>query len=140
MTPQTAPIGYWLKQADQALTDGIDSIQATHNLSRTDWQLLNTIQGTTLVHRHNLLDALLPFADQAAVDAILTRFTTEGLIMSPGETTFVLTQRGKDLHESCLNAQQSFRQIAMAGITDEAYQTTVTTLRKLVANLTVGDQ
>lgn len=136
MDPQNAPIGYWIKQADRVLTDGINAIQASFYFTRTDWQLLNTIQEADSISRSTLLIVIEPFADEIAVETILCRFIADGLVASPDETTFLLTQKGKNLHKDCLKAQLAFRQTAVSGITDDAYLTTVSTLRQLVANLT----
>lgn len=37
MQKQHLPIGYWIRKADEALTAGIDRIQAAFHLSRTGW-------------------------------------------------------------------------------------------------------
>jgi len=37
------PIGYYLKKTDNLLTEGINNIHKEFNLTRTDWQILNSI-------------------------------------------------------------------------------------------------
>ncbi len=44
MKSKDLPIGYWMKQADNLLTLGIDKIQAAFGFSRTDWQILNALK------------------------------------------------------------------------------------------------
>ncbi|MCE7988563.1 MAG: hypothetical protein DYG89_45990 [Caldilinea sp. CFX5] len=54
-TKSEQPIGYWLKRADQVLTEAINNVQAVHNFTRTDWQVLNLLRekGRTYVKRES---------------------------------------------------------------------------------------
>ena len=42
MQAKKLPIGYFIKQADYLLTKGINEIQSSLGLTRTDWQILNS--------------------------------------------------------------------------------------------------
>lgn len=117
------------------LTKGIDEIQAAFKLTRTDWQLLNTINESGLLNKGDLIKIMEPFADAEKVALVLTRLQSENIAAVTAADCIALTEKGQQLHHACLQKQQAFRQKAMTGIEKEAYRTTVQTLQKITGNI-----
>lgn len=134
MKPENLPIGYWIKKADQLLTEGIDRVQAQFGLSRTGWQVLNAIKENGNNTKEGLIVLMKPFAGVADVEKVLEQLGQEGLIEHQ-QGPYSLTQKGLERHETCLAGQKDFRLRCMKDISGQAYETTVSTLRKMVENL-----
>ena len=124
MQTKTAPIGYWIKKADNALTKGIDEIQSVFGLTRTGWQVLNSIKEKGSLNKTELVSRMQPFADENSLNYILTDFTIRELL-EDGSGQLSLTEKGILLHQSCFEKQTEFRKKAMAGISEQQYQETV---------------
>jgi hypothetical protein len=139
MEKKNLPIGYWIKLADELLTGGINKIQASLKVTRTEWQVLNLINERPFINKSDLIAILEPFADTGAIEVIFSRFAIEGLIIAENDEILELTEKGHVLYELCASKQQTFRQKAMAGISDEEYRATIVTLQKIVANIKVSD-
>jgi DNA-binding MarR family transcriptional regulator len=132
------PIGYWLKQADNVLTEHINHVHATNNLSRTDWQVLNTLYEVGPVSQENIFTVMHTFVDEAELATILTRLVNRGWTNQRNEEhgmLFQLTDQGRHQHSAILNAQKAVRQRAMQGISDEEYGTVIRVLQRIVNNL-----
>ncbi|HEX7089496.1 MAG TPA: MarR family winged helix-turn-helix transcriptional regulator [Longimicrobiales bacterium] len=129
------PIGYWLKRADELLTQRIDEAQRSNGLTRLEWQALNVIRGRAGVRREEIAHVLRPFAGAAEVDEAIGRLAARGAVGGPPEDGFELTPAGAELYEKALAVQQSVRQRAVAGISEAEYATTMAVLQRLVANL-----
>lgn len=76
-----------------------------------------------------------PFADENMVAGILERFYTEDIVKIENDNVVTLTEKGQELHKLCFEQQQLFRQKAMTGISKQDYLTTVSTLQKMVKNI-----
>jgi DNA-binding MarR family transcriptional regulator len=135
MQPQAPPIGYWIKQADVALTNGINEIQLSLGLSRTDWQVLHSIHEIGSIDSNDLANLIKEFADPASLNEILSRFKECNLLGEEAQT-FMLTAKGIATHKTALEKQISFRQKAMEGISEREYEMTIATLQKITKNLT----
>lgn len=135
MKNKNSPIGYWIKQADELLTKGINEIQASLELTRTEWQVLNSIHENILLSKTDLTNVMKPFADDNMIESILARFHTDDIIKTQHGKVFTLTENGQKLHKLCFEQQQLFRQKAMIGISQQDYQTTVSTLQKMAENI-----
>jgi DNA-binding MarR family transcriptional regulator len=134
MQSKNLPIGYWIKQADELLTKGIDGIQLSFGITRTGWQILNAVHEKNLMDKVELISLMRPFADAGTVEELLTRFKAEVLINEdPQEIS--LTEDGMKLHKACLEKQKIFRQQVMTGISEEDYQISILTLQKIVDNI-----
>ena len=129
------PIGYWIRQADELLTKGINESQAACNLSRTEWQLLNALHENSGMNTPGLEDVMRPFAGSTAIERALSRFQKDALVFITQQNTFTLTDAGQALHTKAFEQQQLFRQNAMAGISDNDYLITVHTLQKIAGNI-----
>lgn len=134
MKPKDLPIGYWIKKADQLLTNGVNQIQAGFGLTRTSWQVLNTIKENNEITKSELFELMQPFADKPAVETILMNFSQNRILEEDGARIW-LTAKGAEMHSNCLARQQNFRQRCMKDISENEYQTTLLTLKKMVTNL-----
>ncbi|HEX6970646.1 MAG TPA: MarR family transcriptional regulator [Limnochordia bacterium] len=132
------PIGYWLKKADEALTTQINLAQQGNGLNRTEWQVLNLLHETSASTRAQIVEILRPFADADALQTTVQRLVDRGLVEGTGSETdpFRLTDAGRHLHGTALEAQKEVRQRAVRGISEAEYVTTVRVLQQLVTNLT----
>lgn len=130
------PIGFWIKQVDVLLTQGINEIQAGFGLSRTGWQILNTIAENNDIKKETLMEVMQPFADTDQVQSILNNLITDNLVQ--GQASCTLTSTGNQLHTHCLAKQTEFRKKSMQGISEQYYEITVNTLQQIVTNLTVA--
>jgi DNA-binding MarR family transcriptional regulator len=134
MDNKKLPIGYWIKQVDQLLTDGIDTIQARFGMTRSHWQIINLLSEEPLIKKQRLLETMRPFMDQAAAEQALAELSYKGLVAVLGDDVS-LTDTGKKQHTECFEQQKECRQSVMKDITPDAYQTTIQTLQKIVENL-----
>jgi DNA-binding MarR family transcriptional regulator len=128
-----APIGYWIKQADNLLTNKIDAIQAEFGLNRTAWQILNSIQENENLNKHALIELMRPFVAVEKINKALADFISNDLITL--NDNVALTEKGQELFKQCLEKQKEFRLITMKDISPEDYQTTLETLQKIVNNI-----
>lgn len=135
MQTQKLPIGYFIKQSDDLLTKGINEIQSESGLTRTDWQILNSIAEKELTDKTELTTLMRPFADENSVNVILTKFKTH-LLINEKDNKLFLTEKGVELHKTCFEKQKLFRETAMLDITEQQYQQTISTLQKIIENLT----
>lgn len=134
MQQNKLPIGYWIKQADELLTTKIDEIHASFGLTRTAWQILNTIGDRELIERSELADFMSVFVHAKPLDDIIETLQTSGLVKEH-EHKLSLTEKGKDQYSACFEKQKIFRQRAMSGISEEEYKVTVLTLQAIVENI-----
>lgn len=128
------PIGYWIRLVDQLLNEGIDRIHAAYNLTRSQWQILNTIFEQSAIEEVELLAIMKPFMDSSKVKEIINQFKAKGLIINTGNL-ISLSDKGKIQHANCFERQKEFRQQAMKDIPREDCQHTVQTLQRIVDNL-----
>ena len=135
MQSNKMPIGYWIKQADELLTRGIDDIHSSFGITRTGWQILNSINEKEFIMRVDLTNLIKPFADANNVKGILTKFKAEHLV-NEDEEKLTLTDKGIKLYKTCFEQQKIFRQKVMSGISEQDYEIAILTLQKMVANLT----
>ncbi len=129
------PIGYWLKRADELLTKGIDKIQSSNGLSRTNWQILNAIEKMGITSQDKIVETLHPFADPATIVNSIKNLIKKELVTESTNDNYKLTQAGSDLYGRALRKQKEFRGRAGKGITKEEYAVTIEVLKKLVDNL-----
>jgi DNA-binding MarR family transcriptional regulator len=133
METQEQPIGYYLRTADKLLTDGIDRIQAEFELSRTDWQVMHAIAQTPGISKAALFEKMQSFVDMTGMEHVLRKLRIRDIV--EGDEQYKLTDYGDDQHEDCLERQEEFRVHCMQGITSEEYRHVLSTLEKLINNL-----
>jgi DNA-binding MarR family transcriptional regulator len=134
------PIGYWLKQADNLLTEQINEAHATHRVSRADWQVLNTLKYGASASREQIFETMQIFVDASNFNDIMTSLAARGWILQqqgskPGADAFQLTEDGERQHAILLAAQKGVRQRAMEGISEAEYVTVIRVLQQIVNNL-----
>ena len=135
MLPETRrPIGYWIKQADAALTQAIHVAQAGNGIARFEWQVLNLIYEGDHVPEPDIEITLASFANSDGIGAALARLAGRAWIATSA-AGWGVTETGCHAHAQILAAQQQIRQQAMASITDDDYETTVRVLQQLAGNL-----
>lgn len=133
-TAKKMPIGYYLKKVDNLLTDGINKIHAENGLTRTDWQILNTINGSGNMDRQAISGLLSEFANNETINNAISGLITNGLVS--GSKELKLTDKGKEVFRTCLQKQTSFRQKSMQNLTEQEYLQLIATLEKIMDNLT----
>ena len=139
MTKETnlkRPIGYWLKQVDQLLTERIDEAQAVHGVTRTDWQILNLLKENGRASDELIFSIMHTFVDAAQFQEIIYHLIDQGWIdetLASGELQ--LTCAGYDQHARIFATQKEVRQRAMQGIIQEDYVTVIRVLQQMVENL-----
>ncbi len=134
MQQKQLPIGYYLKLADNLLTKGIDEIQSQYGLNRIEWQVLNSIYEKQEVLKSEILELMKPLADNQSVETILAKIIDKSQVEFKNNL-LALTTKGKELHNSCFETQKDFRKKAINNISEADYQTTISTLQKMIANI-----
>lgn len=131
------PIGYWLKKADESITRCVNQSQEAYGLSRTDWQVLNTLYEIDSASWAELSEPMRPFVDRTRLESLVGDLVQRGLVQGGGslEDPLCLTESGRELHRAALEAQKRVRQEAVKGITEADYATTIRVLQRIVANL-----
>ncbi len=128
------PIGYWIKKADELFTKGINEIQSKFGLTRTKWQIINSIRDNEEMTKKELFDLMEPFTNKKEVEELLLKFSWDNLI-DIEKDKIRLTDDGIKFHTECLEHQKIFRQKCMQDIPEKDYQVTLEVLKKLVNNL-----
>jgi DNA-binding MarR family transcriptional regulator len=134
------PIGYWLKQADNLLTEQINKAQATHAVSRFDWQVLNTLHEIGSANRERIFEIVRTFVDAAGFDAIMSHLIERGWVelsrvAGSDLQEFQLTKEGQRQYEVIFTTQKEVRQRAVQGVSAEEYATVIRVLQRIVSNL-----
>lgn len=127
------PIGYYLKKTDNLLTEGINNIHKEFDITRTDWQILNSINENAEIDRQQITEQLSEFANKDTISEAVAMLLSRQLIRE--EKYFSLTEKGKDLYQICFQKQKVFRQKAMENITEKQYLQTIEMLEKIIDNL-----
>jgi DNA-binding MarR family transcriptional regulator len=132
------PIGYWLKRADEAITEHVDQVLSDNGFTRSRWQVLNILYQAGAITRGSVFDTMQTFIDARQLDEILDEFVEEGWLVRSGEDDGVhltLTDAGKTKRETVFKLQGEVRRRAMQGITEQEYATVIDVLQRMVKNL-----
>jgi len=127
------PIGYYLKKADNLLTENINRIHSAFGITRIHWQILHSIYNVSEIEKHTLFQTLKPFADTHSLEKSIAALKERDLIS--GSDQFSLTESGVNLYNECLQKQIAFRNQTVAGITEQEYFQVISTLEKLIENI-----
>lgn len=133
-----APIGYWLKHADEVITKHVNQVLQDHGFTRFRWQVLNILFETGTTTRSNVLEIMKSFIDAELLDEILNSFVQEEWLVKRGDgevTELMLTNAGKTEREAIFQLQSEVRRRAMQGISDQEYTTVIDVLQRMVNNL-----
>jgi DNA-binding MarR family transcriptional regulator len=132
------PIGYWLKHADEVITEHIDRVLSDNGFTRFRWQVLNIVYQAGTITRSAVFDTMQTFIDARQLDEIIDEFVEEGWLVKRGEgnaAQLTLTEAGKAKRESIFELQSEVRRRAMQGISEQEYATVINVLQRLVKNL-----
>ena len=135
------PIGYWLKHADNVVTEHIDRVLSENDFTRSRWQVLNIVYQAGTVTRSDVLDTMQTFIDARQLDEIIEEFVEEGWLVKHGEEEgahLTLTEAGKAQRETIFKVQSEVRRRTMQGITEREYATVIDVLERMVSNLERG--
>ena len=132
------PIGYWLKHADEVITEHVDRVLSDNGFTRFRWQVLNIVYQAGTITRGGLFDTMQTFIDARQLDEIIDGFIKEGWLVKHGEgdaAQLTLTDAGKTHRETVFELQSEVRRRAMRGITEQEYATVIDVLQRMVKNL-----
>ena len=137
------PIGYWLKHADEVITEHVDRVLSDNGFTRSRWQVLNIIYQAGTTTRSGVFDTMQTFMDAPQLDGIIEGFLEEGWLVKHGEgngARLTLTAAGKAKRESIFELQREVRRRAMQGISEQEYATVIAVLERMVRNLEAGKE
>jgi|SRR5215216_6697804 len=132
------PIGYWLKHADNVITEHIDRVLSENGFTRSRWQVLNIVYQAGTITRKALFDTMQNFIHAPQLDEIIEDFVEEGWLVRLGEgdeAQLTLTDAGKANRETVFELQSEVRRQAMKGITEQEYTMVIDVLERMVKNL-----
>jgi DNA-binding MarR family transcriptional regulator len=132
------PLGYWLKHADEVITEHVDRVLSDNGFTRSRWQVLNIVYQAGTITRSGVFDTMQTFIDARQLDEIIDGFIKEGWLAKSGEgdaAQFTLTDAGKAQRETVFKLQNEVRGRAMQGITEQEYATVIDVLQRVVKNL-----
>jgi DNA-binding MarR family transcriptional regulator len=132
------PIGYWLKHADNVITERIDQVLSENGFTRSRWQVLDIVYQAGTITRGGLFDIVQTFIDARQLAEIIEEFIEEGWPVTFGERDgeqLTLTDAGKVSHETVFELQSEVRRRGMKGITEREYATVIDVLERMVENL-----
>ncbi len=132
------PIGYWLKYADEVITEHVDRVLSDNGFTRSRWQVLNIVYQAGTITRGGVFDTMQTFISTRQLDEIIDRFVEEGWLAKAGEgdgAQLALTDAGKAKRETIFKLQSEVRRRAMRGITEREYATVIDVLERMVRNL-----
>lgn len=135
------PIGHWLRKVDRLLTQHIDHAQERSGLTRTGWQILNTISESEAVSIRELHKTMVPFCDRTETERVLSGLVDRGLVdRVPGPDPQVrLTGEGGEVYERALSRQRRVRRRAVSGVSEAEYSTAIRVLERMAENLEMED-
>jgi len=137
------PIGYWLKHADNVITEHIDRVLSENGFTRSRWQVLNIVYQADTITRSGILDTMQIFIDARQLDEIIEAFVEQRWLVKQGEeegAQLTLTEAGKAKRETIFKLQSKVRRRAMQGITEREYATVIDVLERMVSNLERGKE
>jgi DNA-binding MarR family transcriptional regulator len=132
------PIGYWLKYADEVITEHVDQVLSDTGFTRFRWQVLNIVYQAGTTTRSGVFDTMQTFIDARQLDEIIDGFVKEGWLVKRGEgdgAQLLLTDAGKAKRETVFKLQSEVRRRAMRGITEQEYAKVIDVLQRMVKNL-----
>ncbi len=121
MSEYNKPVGYWLKHLDRLIEDSFERVLAADNLSRREWQVLNTLAGGPASHARTV-EALAPFWVDAESEfaAVVDALVRRGWVQPAGER-FELTEAGRTSHAELLDRVTASRRRITEGMSAEDY-------------------
>lgn len=138
MTHKEKPIGYWIKEADKAITNKVNSGLKQFGITRFHWQVLNLIKENESITEEKILNILGNFINSKQLTTILDDFIQKSWITDAhqlGKSKLIqLTEKGKKAFDEIFSVQQKVRMQLFEGLTQEEYDTTINVLKTVVKN------
>jgi DNA-binding MarR family transcriptional regulator len=134
--PVAVPLGFWLRRVDQLFESSMDSVLADENVTRRQWQTLNTVSRHQPATARQVADALTLFVADPSTE--LDELTARSWI-GPGPDGYRLAPTGQAALAALEQKVAAHRTTMFAGVSDEDYRVTVHTLARIVANLDPDD-
>ncbi len=137
------PIGYWLKHADEVITEHVDRALSENGFTRSRWQVLNIVYRAGTTTRSGVFETMRAFIDIRQLDEIIEGFVEAGWLVKHGEgdgAQLTLTDAGKVERETLFELQREVRRRAMQGISEQEYATVIAVLERMVRNLEGGKE
>jgi len=132
------PIGYWLKHADEVITQHVDQVLSDNGFTRFRWQVLNIVYQAGTITKGGVFDTMQTFIDTRQLDEIIDGFIKEGWLVKRGAgdgAQLTLTDVGKAQRETVFKLQSEVRGRAVQGISEQEYATVIGVLQRMVVNL-----
>lgn len=132
--PARRPIGFWVKVVDQLIDAQFVAAAVDTDLSRRQWQILNSLAGPGGAARSEVAAALAPFlAPGETIDAHVAGITD--LVTVRGDRLELSAAGRTRLEQVRARSVQRLRDRVAAGLTPEDYDTTLRTLEQIARNL-----
>ncbi|MEV6065301.1 hypothetical protein AB0L82_02020 [Nocardia sp. NPDC052001] len=129
------PIGYWLNRTDRAITHYMNGTLAEFGLTRLAWQVLNVVRDGKDVADDEVHTILVANAEAADLDTAITLLLTDGWVARPAAERLALTDDGRERLVKVGASIDTFREVSLAGVTDDEYRTAVSVLERMTENL-----
>ncbi|MEV4311543.1 MarR family transcriptional regulator [Actinocrispum sp. NPDC049592] len=128
------PLGYWLKHIDNELEAAFDKVLVKEDLTRRQWQVLNTIaSGARSVEEIDT--AARPFLSP---EMPTLRPVVESLAARGWVAECALTPSGQEAFDAISAKVHAFRRRTIEGLSDDEYGTLVSLLERVAANVTAA--
>ncbi|MGW9430550.1 MarR family winged helix-turn-helix transcriptional regulator [Streptomyces decoyicus] len=133
------PIGYYLKALDTLIDEDFARSLSVHELTRRDWQVLNSLALQGPLTRQALGGLLKPFREPGArtLDEVVDALADRGRIAADGDT-LALTTAGRRVHAEAASLVDVSRARLLRGLTEDDYVRTVAVLDRMTANMASG--
>jgi DNA-binding MarR family transcriptional regulator len=126
------PFGYWLKHIDAQLEATMGQLLADEDVTRRQWQILNTIAARPSTMAE-IDEAAKPFltAETPTFRPMVDNLTARGWVRGEYE----LTDEGRQAYDRISAKVHAFRARTIDGLTNEEYVTLVTLLERVATNV-----
>ncbi|MFC7401435.1 MarR family winged helix-turn-helix transcriptional regulator [Citricoccus sp. GCM10030269] len=137
--PHEKMLSYWINLVDTLLTTRVNESLAEHGLTRTQWQLMNSLT-TRPQTTEELGQTLAPAAENTAEDGPSTvtehldELVESGWLVVEGNL-YTLTSTGHTSGERVAAVVEEMRAEITEGIDDEQYRMVVSALQTMARNL-----
>jgi len=129
------PIGWYLRKADQRITDFFEEVFDKHCITRYHWMLLRTIDDKKQVNIKVYQPEVKHFVTPERLDGIVDNLAVRGWIKAIEKNEYIFTEAGKELFNKVAADYQLYLNQMMLGVTDEEYNKTVAVLDRIITNL-----
>ncbi|HAM80295.1 MarR family winged helix-turn-helix transcriptional regulator [Ornithinibacillus bavariensis] len=130
------PIGYWLREADKSISAMVNQKLEKYNVTRSHWQVLNTVYERDRISKEDLLNLLSHFIDDSMLNEIITHFIRQNWVieLNAPETLISMTKEGKEVFHDIFSTQQKTRMQLFEGVSEEEYEITINVLKRIIEN------